>query len=115
MTKKNKRTSFQKKYHKYLVSSAWKVKREKIISERGYCSKCGKEKNLHVHHLTYKNIFKEKNEDLIVLCKSCHRKEHKNGRQVLPRIERKRLAIAREFKMLEQTALRQGKVANWSP
>jgi 5-methylcytosine-specific restriction endonuclease McrA len=115
MTKKNKRTNFQKKYHKYLLSSGWKIKRDKIISEKGCCSRCGKMKSLHVHHLTYKNIFNENSEDLIVLCKSCRREEHKSEKQLLPRSERKRLAIAREFKRLEQAALRQGKVTNWSP
>lgn len=31
---------------------------------------------LHLHHITYKNLFNEKPEDLILLCAVCHMKEH---------------------------------------
>lgn len=66
-----------KSYHKYLLSPKWRNIRTDILNERGHnCEKCGEKKNLQIHHLTYKNIFNEKPEDLMILCRSCHRKEH---------------------------------------
>lgn len=44
------------------------------------CSRCGYKfyrAKLHVHHKTYKNIFKEEPEDLELICESCHEVEHK--------------------------------------
>lgn len=40
------------------------------------CCKCKKKKNLHVHHKTYERLGKEHLNDLMVLCKDCHSKEH---------------------------------------
>lgn len=77
-TKKRTLKGITKEYRQYLNSPEWKKLRESFISHKGSkCEKCGSESNLQVHHLHYKNIFKEKFEDLMVLCKSCHRKEHK--------------------------------------
>ena len=115
--KKKKLTVFQKKYHKYLLSSEWKAKRLSVLNERGICDKCGKKKNLHVHHLTYDNIFHERPEDLIVLCKKCHFNIH-NGEdkpKKVPRDERKRRAVAREMNRLVNDAMKSGKVVQWTP
>lgn len=44
------------------------------------CKVCGKDKDLHVHHMTYKNHGDEAHhlEDLVCLCAECHQKEHPN-------------------------------------
>ena len=66
-----------KSYKAYLMSAGWRSKKNLILKKRGKkCERCGYDKNLHVHHKTYKNIFKEKLEDLEVLCFKCHHKEH---------------------------------------
>lgn len=65
------------KYKDYLRSPEWKAKRKELFSLRGKkCERCTATKQLHIHHLTYKNIFNEPLEDLQILCKFCHKKEH---------------------------------------
>jgi len=64
-------------YYEYLKSAKWAVIRDRILKRDGYkCTRCDNKAFLQVHHLTYDNIFEEKDEDLITLCKKCHRKEH---------------------------------------
>jgi hypothetical protein len=67
----------KEKYHEYLRSEEWYALRKRKIKEAGgRCQMCSKGEPLHVHHRTYDNIFNEKLEDLIVLCKDCHEKFH---------------------------------------
>ncbi|SEH31559.1 HNH endonuclease [Chryseobacterium culicis] len=65
------------KYHEYLESQEWKVKRKQVFDrDNNLCQRCKKESALHVHHLTYDNIFKEKLEDLMSVCPECHSQIH---------------------------------------
>lgn len=73
-------TTKEKQYKRYLNTKKWKDKRIELFNIRGEkCEKCGSKNDLHIHHLTYENIFNEKLEDLQILCKFCHKAEH-NGR-----------------------------------
>lgn len=64
-------------YTKYLKSEKWAEIKKRLFKKRGKkCEKCGKINILHIHHLTYRNIFNEKDEDLIILCNLCHEKAH---------------------------------------
>lgn len=63
-------------YNAYLQSKHWKEFRAKIIEERGCCEKCGSTERLHIHHVTYDNLGKEKPDDVMCLCNSCHYKIH---------------------------------------
>ena len=64
-------------YKKYLKSYEWKVLRITVLRERGHkCERCGAANMLQIHHKTYERLFHEKLEDLEVLCKTCHQKEH---------------------------------------
>ena len=64
-------------YKDYLESELWAVIKRVVFKIRGYrCEICGTAKNLTVHHLTYDRIGAEELEDLLVVCKSCHRKIH---------------------------------------
>jgi len=64
-------------YRTYLNSLDWKAKCTRLFQLRGKrCEICNSSYRIHVHHLTYKNIFNEPFEDLQVLCFQCHRKEH---------------------------------------
>ena len=66
-------------YSDYLNSVFWKDKREHIIETFGNkCSNCEAKMGLQVHHLSYANVGNEQLEDVIVLCRSCHYKLHKN-------------------------------------
>ena len=61
----------------YLLSDHWKVLRTKALEVHGSrCAKCPATKRLDVHHLRYKNIYDVEVEDLQVLCRKCHDKEH---------------------------------------
>ena len=53
---------------------AYKKGRALLVSERGgKCVKCGKDKNLILHHEDYETFDEKK---LMLLCRSCHRKIH---------------------------------------
>jgi hypothetical protein len=64
------------RYTQYLESEHWKLFREKILTARPICEECKSDKNIHVHHLTYENLWNEKPEDVKVLCRNCHCKVH---------------------------------------
>lgn len=68
-------------YNNYLKSNHWKNLRNKMLIENNYkCQKCRKTKEkyeLQIHHKSYKNIGHEHKKDLVLLCKECHKKKHK--------------------------------------
>lgn len=69
-------------YYDYLKSDIWKTKRRRLIEKAGLrCQICGSATNLNVHHITYDRLLHEDDEDLIVLCNSCHEKAHKTDLQ----------------------------------
>lgn len=75
---KNKRLeNHKRKYYKYLKSKEWTDIKIDLYQTRGKkCEVCGSINRIEVHHVHYKNVFKEEPEDLILLCKNCHKKEH---------------------------------------
>lgn len=77
---KEEKLSNRKIYNKYLKSSKWRSFRKKIIEDRNYqCQRCRNKfgtKSLQIHHITYQQIFNETPEDVLLLCKGCHKKEH---------------------------------------
>lgn len=90
-------------YDRYIKSSKWRKKREELFLERGkICEKCSSGDNIHVHHLHYDNLFDEKLEDLQVLCKECHRKEHpeKDYKKIDGRKKKKAMKNKRKRKLL---------------
>ena len=76
-TKKKKELNKRKNYKKYLLSDEWANLKIDLFNHRGKeCEICGSNKNIEVHHNSYKNIFKEEPEDLDILCRKCHTKKH---------------------------------------
>lgn len=66
-------------YLHYLRTETWKAKRMEVLERDGHkCTgtECRETKRLHIHHLTYKNLGNEPLEDLITLCRNCHKKAH---------------------------------------
>lgn len=64
-------------YEKYIVSKEWKKKSSKFKSQVGFkCEKCGSNKNLTSHHITYKNLGNETKKDIKVWCWTCHKAYH---------------------------------------
>jgi hypothetical protein len=65
------------KYAQYIKSRVWKERSRRAKSETGgRCAKCGREAPLDAHHKTYARLGREKNGDLLVLCRRCHGREH---------------------------------------
>lgn len=67
-------------YLEYLASPAWRARVTLMVENAGNrCERCGVEAELHVHHLTYRNLYNELPRDLVVLCSGCHRRAHGRG------------------------------------
>lgn len=75
-------------YETYLLGEHWRDFSYIIKRNHPYCAICKiswgeAEKKyrqaLNVHHKTYKNLGKEKPEDVIVLCRQCHLNAHGLG------------------------------------
>lgn len=59
-------------YSVYLQTSLWNRRRQSILSlDRNKCIRCSKPAR-DVHHKNYRNLGREKKEDLISLCGACH-------------------------------------------
>lgn len=62
---------------KYLTSDHWQETRKNVLdSADNRCQLCNSNGELHVHHRTYDNLWYENLNDLIVLCKKCHKRFH---------------------------------------
>lgn len=60
----------------YYKTEHWINRREEMLEESDGCEECNSHKNLQVHHKHYNSLFKEKDSDLMVLCKNCHQELH---------------------------------------
>lgn len=79
--KQKKREKRQKDYQKYLKTRHWqKTRKQAMRKARGRCKKCGKAAR-DIHHKTYKRVGKEKQSDLMALCRECHQKQHGIGQK----------------------------------
>ena len=68
----------RKEYQEFLKSDFWislsDCKKAKVDCK---CEKCGKSEFLECHHIIYRSSWYDtKLEDLIILCRECHKKEH---------------------------------------
>lgn len=65
-------------YQEYLQGSHWQEVKDRALNFYGRkCAECGvTEGQLDVHHLTYERLGCEHIEDLIVLCRKCHKNYH---------------------------------------
>jgi len=70
-------------YHQYILSKDWKRKKKNLI-KNWQCKVCGcrKRKWLNVHHLHYRNLGNEKENDLMVLCQRCHLIWHEEKKRI---------------------------------
>jgi len=64
-------------YKKYLKSEDWKTRRKILLEEADWvCAQCGGHATM-IHHLNYDNLGDEiLDEDVIAICKSCHKDVH---------------------------------------
>jgi hypothetical protein len=64
-------------YPQYLLSRHWKITRQRALLRAGrQCHRCCSSYRLEVHHLTYENLGRELEDDLVVLCANCHADAH---------------------------------------
>lgn len=66
-------------YSQYLQSPQWNKTRKRALHRVGFrCQLCNAHDTvLHVHHRNYSRLGSEKPADLLVLCKNCHEKFHR--------------------------------------
>lgn len=73
-----------REYTKYGLSMRWQQLKFKILKRDNFkCTECGTapelKNSLVAHHQTYERLENENLEDLITLCKECHKKiDHSN-------------------------------------
>lgn len=81
-------------YRQYIVSKEWYQLKIDILEKRGcYCEKCKKKKYpaaLQLHHLSYERLFNEEPQDLMLVCKRCHEKEHGLYKKQVPKKTKKK-------------------------
>lgn len=64
---------------RYYQAREWFAICERVKERDGFrCVLCNSDKNLVVHHRTYKNFGNENLEDLVTLCLGCHKIFHDN-------------------------------------
>lgn len=71
-------------YQSYIRSREWETKAMRAKSRAGWmCQGCGlrydpadRSTILHVHHLHYRTLYKERWQDVKVLCQDCHKRAH---------------------------------------
>ena len=65
------------KYEEYLKTEHWQKRRERAINlAGGHCIVCRNGGAVQVHHNTYAHLWDEQDDDLAVLCDTCHRTFH---------------------------------------
>lgn len=96
-------------YAVYIRSAAWAAKRRALKARMKkvglfyVCYTCGSSVPIHVHHITYARLGRERFKDLVVLCYSCHSDLH--DIQVFQKVsclEATRLFFAEQGRNLEE-------------
>ena len=66
------------RYRQFIKTQYWGYVRRLKLEQQHTCENCGGNDTLQVHHKTYLNHYNEHLHlnDLIVLCKNCHKKKH---------------------------------------
>jgi 5-methylcytosine-specific restriction endonuclease McrA len=64
-------------YFAYIGSKEWKKRRERFFRKNGrVCAACESTEQIQLHHLDYSTLGRERDIDLVPLCKICHREYH---------------------------------------
>jgi 5-methylcytosine-specific restriction endonuclease McrA len=70
-------------YWQYLRTAHWAAVRHRALAVAEHrCFYCSATDHLDVHHLSYKRRGCELDEDLIVLCRTCHDIEHQSSDEI---------------------------------
>lgn len=63
-------------YKKYLNTKWWSKRKEQFYKNHEKICFCCSEKSSNLHHINYSRLLKEKDSDLVPLCKACHENVH---------------------------------------
>lgn len=64
-------------YDAYLLTPAWRVKRQKVLERAsGICEGCCERRATQVHHKSYEHVGHELLFELVAVCDDCHRILH---------------------------------------
>lgn len=75
-------------YSEYINGEVWRLRRRAYLRDHPACAMCGIPDRIHVtvhgrhldvHHLSYARLGEELDEDLMALCRSCHKKRESVG------------------------------------
>lgn len=69
--------TFSNQYKRYLQNKWWRSRRKEYWKNYDMICFCCHHKARDIHHITYKNIGREKDKDLIPVCRFCHLEIHK--------------------------------------
>jgi predicted HNH restriction endonuclease len=91
----------KKEYNKYLRTIDWNKLVFAIYERDSFrCQQCFKDlskRNGNVHHIHYNNIYKEKLEDLVLVCPDCHQLIHYYYEHILPLAKNKNILSETQF------------------
>ncbi len=100
------------KYKAYITSIEWYTMKLDIIQLKGCkCEKCLEKKQpnkLQLHHITYDNLYYESLKDLMLLCETCHMKEHgiiKEKRIIKPKKNKSKLLLSEYNNKIKQNSI----------
>lgn len=107
---KNKSGKGDREYYRgvYLKSKHWLLLKRKKLLESPTCEKCGKENDLDIHHIRYKNLYDVELSDLQTLCRGCHVLEHKQIK-----ISKQRKLNRKECKEWQKQRIREEHDRHW--
>lgn len=93
--KKSQKTQKRQTYGEYLKSRHWHHKRSMFAKTHlRFCRACFTKDNLHLHHKTYVRRGREKNRDLVYLCKDCHAEVHRLEHTIPMALRNVRITLA---------------------
>ncbi len=76
--KKKKQQWIQPKYAVYIKSKEWFSRRQVHFSKNGeFCVICFISERIEVHHISYRHLGRELDEELVSLCRDHHAEYHK--------------------------------------
>lgn len=91
-----KRQPWKERYAAHLRSPYWATLKQKVIARRGRkCEKCGcEDKPIEMHHKHYQTFGRERQKDVLLVCRDCHRtedverKKQGDARRLMARVNR---------------------------
>lgn len=74
------RRSWKQRYAEHISSPYWRELKQKVIRRRGHvCERCRRaDCALDLHHIHYRTFPRERQKDVMLLCRECHMEEDRS-------------------------------------